>query len=360
MRKLAQPIELRGRVVPNRIVMPPMVLFKHDEASWQPDAAHLEYYATRARAGTGLVIVEATAVADVGRLAPFQLRAWDDSHIPFLASISQVIHAAGAVALIQIQHAGANTSAGFIGTPPVSPSGVKARRPHADEARALEVEEIVGLIAAYADAASRCVKAGFDGVELHGAHGYLLTQFLSPASNLRNDEWGGDSGRRLAFPLAVTRAVRDAMGPDHIVTYRLGAAEYIENGLPLHEGIAAAKALEATGCLDALNVSNGIGGGEWPALPPDFDFSNLMYLGAQVRKHVALPVIAVGGIRTGQEAEQALQAGVSDLIAVGSAMLADPEWSQKALADKDDELNLCLRCKRCGHFRAGATCPGKA
>ena len=154
----------------------------------------------------------------------------------------------------------------------------------------------------------------------------------------------------------MLRAVRAAVGAEAIVSYRLGVAEYFAGGLPLADGLTAAKALADTGCLDLLSVSNGMGGGHWPSPPPDFPFSQLLWLGAQVKQVVDLPVIAVGGIKTGQEAQAALDRGVADLIAVGRAMLADPDWSAKALARADAEIRLCRDCRRCAHFLPHRTC----
>ena len=358
MTHLSAPMQLGDVTVKNRLVMPPMVLFKGREAPWEPDQAHLEYYGRRAAAGTGLIIVEATAVDPSGRLAPFQLRAWDDSHIPVLACIAEAIKRHDTPALVQIHHAGANTSPDYLdGVTPASPSGVPMGR-HA--ARELTGDEIERLIESYAAAATRCLRAGFDGVELHGAHGYLLNQFLSPAFNRRRDRWGGPAiEERLAFPLAVARAVRSAMGGRAILGYRLGAVEYIKDGLTLEEGLAAAKALEASGTLDVLHISRGYWRGKEPPVPPEFGFSRLMWLGAQVKKVVRLPVIAVGGIRTGGEAEAALAAGTGDLIAVGKAMLADPDWSAKALRGADQEIIPCRVCRRCMHFTDGERCPAR-
>jgi 2,4-dienoyl-CoA reductase-like NADH-dependent reductase (Old Yellow Enzyme family) len=358
MSDLSSPLRLGPLTVKNRIVMPPMVLFKDKTQSWEPDADHVEYYARRARAGTGLVIVEATAVAPEGRLAPFQLRAWDDEQIPGLAKIAGAIKDNGAAAMIQIHHAGANTRSKYIGCGElVSPSGVPADPRRGEPARALTTEEIEGLIAAYATAARRCVQAGFDGVELHGAHGYLLSQFLSPAYNRRTDAWGGAAiGGRLAFPLAVTKAVREAIGDRVALGYRLGAAEYFSGGLPHAEGVEAARLLAETGALDVLHISNGMGGGDWPQPPEGFGFSQLLWLGARVKKIVRIPVIAVGGIRTGREAREALERDLADAIAVGRAMLADPEWSAKALNGRDEAILLCRGCQRCGYFTPRGRC----
>ena len=191
---LSSPLQVGTKTIRNRIVMPPMVLFKQEKSPWRPDEEHLAYYARRARAGTGLIIVEATAISPEGRLAPFQLRAWDEEHLPALASLAATIKAHGATALIQIHHAGANTRQEFIdGIEPVSPSGVPVRSKWGGPLRALTAEEINALIGSYAAAAERSVRAGFDGVELHGAHGYLLSQFLSPLCNRRRDGWGDDA-----------------------------------------------------------------------------------------------------------------------------------------------------------------------
>jgi 2,4-dienoyl-CoA reductase-like NADH-dependent reductase (Old Yellow Enzyme family) len=356
---LSSPIALGSHTVRNRLVMPPMVLFEKAGVGWRPSAAHVDYYGIRARAGIGLVVVEATAIAPEGRLAAFQLRAWDDAHVPELAKLASAIRAGGATGLVQIHHAGAESSSKAVeGATLVSPSGVKALRPNADTPRELTAEEISELPAAYARAAVRCMAAGFDGVELHGAHGYLLSQFLSPAFNKREDAWGGESvSDRMALPLAVVRAVREAVGPEAMVNYRLGAIECFEGGLTLHDGVEAARLLAQTGCIDALNVSNGAGGGDWPPLPNGFHFSHRMFVAANVRKAVTIPVIGVGGVKTGTEAERALAEGVCDMVAVGTALLADPEWARSALAGDDAGIAPCRSCRPCAFFSDGSKCP---
>lgn len=356
MPALTEPLRLGALMVKNRLVMPPMVFFKPPGSPWQPDAEHLEHYARRARSGPGIIIVEATAVSPEGLLAPYQLRAWDDGHLPVLAEIASTIKKHGVLALIQLHHAGANTKADNIaGATPVSPSGLPLANGAA--VRALAAEEIGALVGGFADAARRAVRAGFDGVELHGAHGYLLSQFLSPVCNRRTDAWGGTAIRdRLAFPLAVARAARAAVGPRGILGYRLGVAEYVPGGLSLADGLEAARILSASGSLDYLHVSHGIGGGEWPPPPEGFGFSRLFWLGAQVKKAVDLPVIAVGGIRTGAEARRALDLGLADLVAAGKAMLADPDWAAKVLRGADDEIRLCRACRWCGHFTRMRRC----
>ncbi|MGE5551090.1 MAG: hypothetical protein ACM3ZC_11260 [Bacteroidota bacterium] len=356
MPELTSPLTLRTVQIKNRLVMPPMVLFKK-EGTWKPDASHLEYYARRARAGVGLIIVEATSVSPEGRLAPFQLRAWDDAHVEALAPIARAIKTSGAVALIQLHHAGANTHlAATEGATLVSPSGVPVNKTESAR-RALTPEEICALVACFAAAAQRCIQAGFDGVELHGAHGYLLSQFLSPLTNRRTDGWGGPTVReRLAFPLAVARAVRGVIGPRPLLGYRLGIADYAAGGLPLAEGIEAAGILAGTGYLDLLHVSNGLSGVHRPLPPADFEFSQLLWLGAQAKAAVDLPVIAVGGIRTGAEARRVLSRNHADLVAVGKAMLADPDWPAKALAGQDDAIRTCLICPRCAHFEPERRC----
>ncbi len=339
--------------------MPPMVVARPQAPTWLPGPELLGHYAHRARAGVGLIIVEATAISPEGRLAPRQLRAWNDEHLPALAGIARAIKEHGAVALVQIHHAGANTKPGNIdGAVPVSPSGVPVKD-KSGMPRELTSTEIEALIASFAAAAKRCVAAGFDGVELHGAHGYLLNQFLSPAFNRRRDEWGGPSvADRMALPLAVVRTVRAAIGPGKLLSYRLGAAECIPGGLTLPEGIEAARMLAGTGWLDLLHVSRGMGG-ECPAPPPDFGFSGLLWLGAQVKRAVRVPVIAVGGIKTGGEAQAALDRGAADLIAVGRAMLADPDWAAKALAHDDKRIIPCRSCRLCAHFVDPARCPAR-
>lgn len=349
---LAQPLRIGGREVPNRIVMPPMVTYLA-AADGLVNERVLDHYT--ACAGPGLVIVEATVVSPEGRLASRQLGIFDDSHLPGLAALCQRIQANGAVAAIQIHHAGRQTTLkNTYGLPLLAPSPVNPTGPVPLE---LTEEEIERIIACFVAGARRARQAGFDAVELHFAHGYLGSQFLSPAANRRTDRWGGDPERRARFPREVLRRVREEVGVRGLVYCRLGVVDEDPQGLPLAEGIQVAQWLEADG-LPLLHISNGIGlpSGIRPEGSP---FCDRLHLAGKVRQAVRVPVIGVGGIRTPAEAESALAAGLADLIAVGRGILADNAWAAKALSGREDTIALCQACRLCHHYRYPERCPAR-
>lgn len=350
--RLSSPLAIGSLRLPNRIVMPPLVVSKGDEDGTVTPGI-LEHY--RRSAGPGLVIVEATVVSPEGRLGRRQLGIFEDRHIEGLARLAALIHAAGAAASIQIHHAGRNTTLeNTFGLPLVAPSAVPARD---SVPRALDEAGIERILCRFAAATRRAADAGFDAVEIHGAHGYLVSQFLSPLANRREDRWGGPLENRARFLLEVVRRMRAEAGSRLAVSCRLGVADGGAGGLTLDEGIRVAQSLEQAG-VPFLHVSSGIGSP--PALAPAGSaWSDRLLLGAAVRKAVGIPVIGVGGIRSPEEAERALAEGLVDLVAVGRAILADPAWAAKALAGRAAAIHRCRQCTFCHHFRHGERCPAR-
>jgi NADPH2 dehydrogenase len=349
---LRSPLQLASFKVPNRIVMPPMVVWKAAEDGALTPAI-LEHY--RDSAGPGMVIVEATVVSPEGRLARRQLGIFEDRHVEGLARIAEIIHAAGGMASIQLHHAGRDTNLeNTFGVPLVAPSAVPAKELVPEALTEDGIERILGCFAA---AARRAADAGFDAVEIHGAHGYLASQFLSPLANTREDRWGGSLGNRARFVREAARRMRTAAGSRLLVSCRLGAAEDAPGGLTVAEGIQVAKWLEEDG-MPFLHVSTGIGSA--PKLgPEDGQWSDRLLLGAAVRTAVGIPVIGIGGIRTPGQAEQALSEGLVDLVGVGRAMLADPKWAEKTLGNREADIFLCHQCRVCHHFRHAERCPAR-
>lgn len=353
---LLSPCTVAGIAVPNRIVMPPLVIWQAGLDGLVTDE-HVAHY--RRSAGPGLVIVEATAVSPEGRLAATQIGAWHDGQTEGLARLAEEIHRAGAVAGIQIHHAGGRTSAEKNGRLPILVPSLTAKTPAG--ARELTDQEICDIVDAFADAARRCVAAGFDLIEIHGAHGYLGSQFLAPSANHRTDRWGGSLENRCRFLVECVRAVRSAVqaaagGRTVVTAVRLGAADGADPSLSVDEGCAAARLLVDAGA-ELLHVSNA---GSMPAPLPDARWSPTMELARTVRRTLdgAVPVIGVGGIKTPKEAEAVLAEGVCDLVAAGRAMLADPGWAAKCVAGEADRIDLCIDCKpRCFHFTEPAKCP---
>lgn len=347
MNQLLSPIDLSPVVRGvNRIVMPPMVIWSSDLSGMVMDA-HRNHYQGSAP-GCGLVIVEATAVAPEGRLAATQLGCWDDSHIPGLASLAQIIRECGAVPGIQLHHAGKRTSHRQTGG--CAPMAL-SHDPERPELHVLTDEEITAIIDAFAAAARRVVEAGFTVVELHGAHGYLGSQSLAAQDNCREDRWGGTPEKRLTFLREVIRAVREVLPADRVLACRLGVADGRPGHLSMEEGLAAARALEEAGTA-VLHISHG-------GVPPAD--TTTMELGGACRKVVSIPVIAVGGITTPEEAEAALENQMGDMIAVGRGILADPYWAARVAHHEGHGIIRCRDCQpRCHQFREPERCPARA
>ena len=333
-------------------MLPPLVVWKAagDGTVTEPVIDHY-----RESTGPGMIIVEATVVSPEGRLGRTQLGLFDDAQVEGMARIVSVIHESGALAAVQLHHAGRNTNLeNTFGLPLVAPSAIASGR---DVPRELSEDEIQHLLECFAAAARRAADAGFDAVEIHGAHGYLVSQFLSPLANTRTDEWGGSLENRARFLLEAARRMRAAAGNRLAVSCRLGAAEGAPGGLTVEEGIQVARWLEADG-MPWLHVSTGIGAG--PRLGPEGGpWDDRLLLGAAVRRAVGIPVIGVGGIVTPEQAERALAEGLVDLVAVGRGMLADPGWARKTLAGRDDLIEHCRRCRDCHHFRQPEKCPAR-
>jgi NADPH2 dehydrogenase len=328
MTGLFSPLTIRNFTLKNRIVLPPMANNMADD-SGAITTKHIKHYARRAEAGVGMVIVEHAYVQVAGRVNGKQLGIHDDALIPGLSRLVETVKASGAVVGIQLTHGGGKATQATAGGTPVAPSaGVIPGG--SEPAAALSADQIVHVIEAFVAAAHRAITAGFDFVEIHGAHGYLLNQFLSPLTNRRDDVYGGNLTGRLRLPLQVVRAVRQVVDTNHLLLYRLGASDYLDGGLSESDGQQAAKLLAAAG-IDVLDISGGLCGADLPG----WDQQSQGYyvpLAAGVRAGVDVPVIGVGGITDPRAADEFIQTGQVDLVAIGRAMLADANWASAARA----------------------------
>jgi 2,4-dienoyl-CoA reductase-like NADH-dependent reductase (Old Yellow Enzyme family) len=323
MSLLFSEVQVRGLRLPNRVIMPPMANNLATEAGEVTDRL-VEHYARRA-ASLGLIIVEHAYTVREGRINANQLGIYDDRAVAGLRRITEAVHRAGGRVAIQITHGGSAAPVEVIGQAPVAPSAI----PHplgGDQPRELTADELGPLAEAFAQAAWRVREAGFDAVEVHGAHGYLLNQFYSPLTNHRADGYGGSREARLRFPLEVVRAVRESVGPEYPVLYRLGAADGLPGGLTADDGAWAAARLVEAG-IDLLDVSGGLTGSRPEGLSGQGYFSPLS---AAVKQAVRVPVLVTGGITEPAAAENLLREGKADLIGVGRALLKDPDWAVKA------------------------------
>jgi NADPH2 dehydrogenase len=345
MPTLFSTLTLKNKVVKNRIVFPPVVCFHYAGEDGIVTPRNIEHYRLRAEGGSGIIITEATAVHKEGRLAPSQLGIWSDDHIPGMQEIATAIKAAGAISLLQIHHAGLVTRENV---------AEFAKGPSADEkdprSKALSLEEIGEIRKAFIDGAVRAKEAGYDGVELHGAHGYLLNQFASSFFNRREDEYGGSLENNLRLAVEIIHDIQKECGDGFIIGYRLGA-----NAPKLDDGIKIAGYLEKAG-VDLLHVSHGGSLLNLPRTPKDFQFNWIVFSGITIKKHVSIPVIAVNEIKTAERASWLIENGHVDFIALARPQLADPSWANHV--KNNEQVNLCSSCKpKCRWYEDSELCP---
>ena len=289
----------------------------------------INFYVRRSSA-LGLPIVEHAYVSPTGKIGPKQLGIYDDSLIGGFEKLAEHIHEVGAPAVVQISHAGGVTNKKVIGTEPAGPSA----RP---KTRMLQVAEMEAIADDFARAAERAAKADCDGVELHGAHGYLLNQFFSPLLNKRDDKYGGSLENRIRFPLLVVEKVRERL-KGKLLLYRLGSDDLAPQGTHIEDSVVFAKKLEATG-VDFIDVSGGMCGSE----PKQLKHIKGYFIpqASEIKKAVSIPVIGVGGITDAKFADKLVSEGKVDLVAVGRAFWRDNKWAEKAIETlKTDKLTV--------------------
>ena len=342
---LFSPFRIGNLELKNRIVMPPMAThFAADDGSIND--RHIAYYLKRIKGGVGYITSEHTGIMKQGRAFPNMALIDSDQHIPHFKKLIEAIHREGGRIVIQINHAGRQTSSSITGSPIVAPSAIPCPV-RKEMPKELSQEEIQKIIQAFGEAARRAKEAGADGVEVHMAHGYLINQFLSPLSNERTDEYGGDPDRRMKMAIEVLRTVRNQVGSDFLVLCRLSADEYVEGGLKLEDSKEIAKALERTGA-DALHISACVAASGYLNHPPYYAEEGIFaHLAQGIKSVVSIPVIAVGRIRTPELANQILEEKKADLISMGRALIADPNFPAKALEGKTEEIIPCISCNRC-------------
>ena len=318
MAGLLDVLEVKGLTLRNRIVMPPM---QTGRATVKGAVTNrLVNFYLRRSAALGLLIVEHSYVSVSGKLSPRQLGVYDDELIDGLEKLAGGVHEVGTPVVLQITHAGGVANKKILGTEPVGPSAT-------GKTRALTKSEIKGLVEEFAKAAQRTIKAGFDGVELHGAHGFLLNQFFSPLFNKRTDEYGGSLENRMRFPLMVVNKVRKRIR-GRLLIYRLGADDLTPKGTRIKDSAAFAVKLEQSG-VDIIDVSGGLCGSEPKQLRNVKGY--FVPQAYEIKKAVRTPVIGVGGITEAEYADRLVREGKIDLVAVGRALWKDPKWAEKAI-----------------------------
>jgi NADPH2 dehydrogenase len=359
LKTLFSKIVIRKFRFKNRIVMPPMVCFGYATEDGKVTDRNIKHYEARAKGGVGLIIIEATCVSRNGRLSPTQLGLWSDEQIEGFSRIAAVCHQHGARVLVQIHHAGMAVAPG-ITQDIVAPSNFQGQTRFGQNisARAMTGVEIHKIQYDFVSAALRAQKAGLDGIELHGAHGYLISQFLSPLVNHREDMYGGTPTRRIKFVRDIIGAIRKTAGDNFIIGCRIGC-----NEPDLKGSLKMAHELEKDG-VDLLHISTGVDtllkieDQDLAAVPEGFPCNWIVYGATQIKNKVNIPVIAVNGIRTPEQAAYLVEKGLVDFTAIGKGLMVDPEWANKALAKT--AITPCLDCKMCSLFRPGAVCPQHA
>ena len=326
MSYLLNPLQAGPLTLTNRLVMPPMATAKA-EPDGKVNQSILDYYAEKSEGGNlSLIIIEHSFIQLDGKASDLQLSVSDDNMVEGLKKLAEVIHRNGSKAMMQINHAGSNTTPEITRTIPVAPSAVSHPR-RGSMPRELTHEEITNIIKAFQNAARRTKEAGFDGVEIHSAHGYLLNQFFSPLTNKRTDEYGGNVQKRIRLHLQIIEAIRAAVGDNFPILLRLGASDFREGGIVIDDSQIAAQAFEKAG-VNILDISGGFSGYMVPGLSGQGFFAPLS---EAIKKVVSIPVILTGGITEVQAAEQLLTEGKADLIGVGRAILSDSKWAEKAI-----------------------------
>ncbi|MDB5748334.1 MAG: oxidoreductase [Massilia sp.] len=333
---LLSPLTLRGVTLRNRIAMAPMCQYSAQEGianDW-----HLVHLGSRAVGGTALVLVEATGVTWDGRITPGDLGIWSDEHIEPLARIARFVHGQGAVAGIQLAHAGRKastaapwtggatlTSAAEGGWQVVAPSAIPFH-PGDPTPEALDEKGIDGIVDAFEAAARRALSAGFKVLEVHAAHGYLLHQFLSPHSNQRDDQYGGSLDNRMRFLLRVTERVRAAMPDDLPLFVRISATDWAAGGWDIEQSVELSRRLKGLG-VDLIDVSTG---GNLPTARIPVAKRYQVPCSRRIRDEADIPTAAVGLITDAKDADEIITGGDADMVLVGRELLREPYWALKA------------------------------
>lgn len=350
MADLFAPGRIGPVTLPNRVVMASMTTRAADAEGFVTEDG-MAYYRARARGGVGLITVEMAAPEKVGRHRFHELGLYDDRFLPGLTRLVAMIHGEGSAASIQLGHGGGHTRKDICGETPIAPSAV----PHpvleitmeTIVPEAMTKARIEQTIRAYVEAADRARRAGFDCVEIHASHGYLISQFHTPAENIRTDEYGGSLENRARFGLEITRRIK-AEVPGVGVIYRLTVEDYFPEGLPFEDGFRIAAWAAGAGA-DALHVS----AGHYRSLPSAARMIPPMWMGEapfldfarQIKRAVSVPVIAVGNLGDPALARQAVESGEVDFIALGRPLLADPDWVTKTKEGRP--VRRCLACNSC-------------
>ena len=353
---LFSPLKIRGLTIPNRVTMMPMGSdFAGNDGEISDE--HIKYYELRARGGTGLILVENVCIKyPEGSNGTTQLRIDKDSYIPRLYTLTEACHRHGSAIGVQINHAGASAMSARIGMPPVSASTLPSK-PGGEKPRPLTKDELISIAKDYGKAAKRAVNAGFDLIEIHAGHSYLISQFLSPTMNDRTDEFGGSAENRARFCRMVIDEVRSAIGPQVPISLRLSTDELVEGGNTLADCLEYLEYLNDG--IDVFDASAALN----QTIQYQIDASYLAdgwrsYMAKAVKDRFGKPVITMGNIRDPQVAEDILARGDADLIGLGRGLIADPDWANKSRYGDVRDIRKCISCNTgCVANRIGGNKP---
>ena len=342
---LFSPFSIVTLKIKNRIVMPPMATHYATPEGFVTDQ-QIGYYVERAKGGVGYITTEHTGILQQGKASWKMMLIHTDEHAAKIKKLIEAVHEAEGKIVVQINHAGRQTSSEITGMPIVGASPIPGP-PKNEIPRELSVGEIEEIIEAFSVAAQRVKEVGADGVEIHMAHGYLICSFLSPFTNKRSDRYGGDVQGRSRLAVEVLQSVRSRIGPDFPIICRLSADEYLQGGLRIEETKQIAKTLEEKGAnalhISACNVVTG-----YLNQPPYYvEEGVFVHLAEAVKAQVDIPVITVGRIRSPLMADQIIRDGKADLISMGRALIADPHLPQKAKDGRLEEIIPCISCNKC-------------
>lgn len=347
---LFRPIKLGSLEIKNRLVMPAMDSGTTDENHHFTEQS-IAYFSARAKGGFGLIIPEYIAVSPYGIGNSKEAGIWDDSFIPNLTELTDSIHRYGAKIFAQLHHSGMMCVEKNTGVQPAGPSAIAATN-YLEKVRAYSNQEIYELIELYAQAALRAKKSGFDGVEIHAAHHYLLAQFLSSFTNKRCDEFGGSYTNRFRIIERIVRKIRELCGEDYPMLFRISAEEYLDGGNHPEDAFIYAKMAEDAG-VDGLHMSTGTGMGGNIVAPlyyaPGFNVQNA----ERLKKFVKIPVITVGRINDPGMAAQIVECGRADMVSLGRQSVCDPEFPIKTMEGRTDEIFSCTGCMQRCYYSKG-------
>lgn len=326
MSKLLEPLTIKNHIFHNRLISPPICIGKA-EADGRVSDVILSHYESLSWGGNySLVVIPDSFVAQDGRTSLAQLSSASYDMIEGLAALYTTVRNNGSKAILQLNHAGSCTFRDYTGFQPVAPSEILNPR-KGESPRTLSLLEIESLVDSFRDAAIRGMKAGFDGVEIHSAHGYLLNQFYSPLTNTRKDLYGGSLANRIRLHLEIIKAIRDSLGGHFLISLRFGPLDYLENGSTLEDALAATISFEKAG-VDLLSISGGMCG---YINPLDHSPGYFASESKAIKATTSIPLILTGGVKNSGDIEKLLDSEACDMVGVGRAALADPDWAQSAV-----------------------------